>query len=62
LHAAVGEQTFRGFPRTAETFEQKNCLGKFLLHAGDDVLPRDGGNFITGIATEAVHPALAPDE
>jgi len=34
LHAAVREQGFGGFPRTAESFEQKDGVGKFLLDSG----------------------------
>ena len=60
LHAAVGEQTFRGVPRAAETFEQKNRFRKFLVHAGGDILPRGGGNFVAGVAAKTVHAAPAP--
>src|ERR1035438_3037104 len=55
-------QAFGDLPRAAETFEQKNGFGKFVLHAGDDVLPGDGGNFVAGVATETVHAAPAPDQ
>ena len=53
---------FGGFPGTAETLEQKDRFGKFLLHAGHDVLPRGGGNFIAGVATKTIHAAPAPDQ
>ena len=62
LHAALGQQAFGGFPRTAEAFEQENGFGKFVLHAGDDVLPGGHGNFVAGVATETVHAAPAPDQ
>ena len=62
MHAAVGEQGFGGFPGAAESFEQEDGFGKFLLHAGDDVLPGRHGNFVAGIAAEAVHAAAAPGQ
>ena len=61
LHSAFGQQIFRGFPRTAEAFEQKNGFGKFFLHSRNDVLPRGHGNFVAGVAAETVHAAPAPD-
>ena len=62
LHPAFGQQIFRGFPRTAEAFEQKNGFGKFVLDARNDILPRDDGNFVAGVAAETVHAATAPDQ
>jgi hypothetical protein len=62
LHAAFGEQIFGGFPGAAEAFEQENGFGKFVLHAGDDVLPGGHGNFVAGVAAETVHAAPAPGQ
>ena len=62
LHSAIGEQVFRGFPRTAEAFEQKNYFGKFILHAGDDVLPRGHGDFVASIAAKTIHAAMTPGQ
>ena len=50
LHSAGGEQIFGGFQSAAESFEEKNGFGKFLLHAGDDVLPRGERDFVAGVA------------
>ena len=60
LHSALGEQRLGRFPRTAEPLEQKNRFGKFLADARGDVLPRDGRNFVTGVAAEAIHAARQP--
>ena len=62
LHSAFGQQEFGRVPRSAKAFEQKNGFGKFLLDAGDDVLPGGHGNFVAGVAAETVHAAPAPDE
>ena len=62
LHAAVGQQRFGGFPRAAQAFEQENGFGKFILHAGNDVLPRGHGNLVSGITPETVHASPAPDQ
>ena len=59
---AVSGQVFRGFPRSAETFQQKNGFREFILDTGDDVLPGRHGNFIAGIAPETVCAAPAPDQ
>ena len=62
LHPALGQQCFRFVPAAAKPFEQEERFGKFLAHAGGDVLPDRHRHFVTRVAAEAVHTASAPGE
>src|SRR5439155_931363 len=62
LHPAFGQQCFRFVPAAAKPFEQEERFGKFLAHAGGDVLPDRHRHFVTCVAAEAIHAAPAPGE
>jgi len=46
----------------AEAFEHEDGLGVLEADFGDDVFPGGDGNFIAGVAAEAVDAAFAPEE
>ena len=44
-----------------QTFQKKDCIGKFLSCFGNDIFPRLMGDHVTGITAEAVHAPHTPD-
>src|SRR5215468_5936467 len=62
LHPAFTQQSRSGLPGAAESFEEKNGLGKFLLDPRDDELPGIFGHFIAGITAESIHSPPAPGQ
>ena len=62
LQAAFGQPNCRVVPAAAQAFEQKDRFGKFIAHAGGDVLPDEHRHLVARIAPEAIDTAAAPGE
>src|SRR5258706_16481153 len=61
LHSTFGQQILRGFPRTAQTLEQKNSFRIFVQDAGGNVPPGLDGDFVARVASKSIDAAPAPD-
>ena len=60
LHAALGQQPLGRFPRTAQSFEQKNSIRKFLPHPSRQITPHRQRHHVPGVATETVDAPATP--
>ncbi len=62
VHAGGVEELFGDGGIAAEAFEHEDGLGVLEADFGDDVFPGGGGDFVAGVAAEAVDAVFAPEE
>ncbi len=60
LHPSARQKISSVFPASAQTFQEKNYVGKFLANSSDNITPHRHRHLVSGIATKAIHAATTP--